>query len=590
MLKKLYFILFLFFSSIVLAQSISQSLYDAETYISVGQNKEALNILKNLDNLSLLENAERDYLLGKLYFSLGKFHKANEFYDLASLAYSDEPKYLIGLSESYFALGKLKIAKSNAEFALRSNPDLVSAELILAKIEVRLGNKEKALQRFKKLYELQPKSEPVILNYAKFLESRSEIGNAINLIENFLLKSPNSPYALDFLGQLYWFNGNSVKAISLRQKALILFDEQGKKINSIAISKWIEKNKIEVKIQPVPNLDDNKKPKDKDPITKPKIKKPRYILNTPGKLDPFPVSRNDWIATGSGFIITNGKEVITNRHVIEGALKIYVRNGLGELRRAYIKHVSENDDLAVLSLNENFNSNYALSIPSGLNLRVGMDAIIMGYPLSSVLGDSSPSLTEGIVSKNTGLRDNKGTFILTSKLNKGNSGGPIFSSNGELIGVAVAKLNKTKMMEENDFIPEDVNIGIKISRVREMLKLGNVIDASLKKINLVDLYEQKLPSVVMIVSVLPTPEEHKNKNSDDEYTIDDALVDCKKEYTKDTNLDKTQYNKFCECYIYGIAEAYDEKEIEFEKKNGKISLALEKKIDTIGEQCFKDAQ
>ena len=46
----------------------------------------------------------------------------------------------------------------------------------------------------------------------------------------------------------------------------------------------------------------------------------------------------------------------------------------------------------------------------------------MGYPLSSVLGDTSPSLTEGIVSKSSGLNDNPGTFILTSKLNKGNSG------------------------------------------------------------------------------------------------------------------------------------------------------------------------
>ena len=525
-----------------------------------------------------------------MYFSLGKFFKANEFYDLAALANSNEPKYLIGLSESYFALGKLKIAKSNAEFALRSNPDLVSAELILAKIDDKLGYNKKALLRFKKLYEFQPRSEPVLLNYAKFLESRSEIGNAIDLIENFLLKSPNSPYALDFLGQLYWFNGNSVKAITLREKALILFDEQGKKINSKSIKKWIEKNKIQVKKQPVPNIDGNIQPKDKDEITKPKVKKPRYILNTPGQLEPFPVSRNDWIATGSGFIITNGEEVITNRHVIEGALKIFVRNGLGELRKAYIKHVSETDDLAVLSLNKNFHSNYSLSIPSGLNLRVGMDAIIMGYPLSSVLGDSSPSLTEGIVSKASGLRDNMGTFILTSKLNKGNSGGPIFSSNGELIGVAVAKLNKTKIMEENDFIPEDVNIGIKISRVREMLNLGNVIDASLMKIDLADLYEQKLPSVVMVVTVLPTPEEHKNKNSNDEYTINNAIADCKKEYSKDTNLNRTQYNKFCECYVYGIAEVYDEKEIEYEKKNGKISSTLEKKIDTIGEQCFKDVQ
>ena len=592
MFKKIYFLGFLLFSPFLFALSNTQSLNDANTYIDVGQNNDALKILKDLENLSVKESAERDYLLGKLYFSLGKYYKANEFYDLAALANSEEPKYLVGLSESYFVLGKLKIAKSNAEFALRSNPDLVSAELIIAKIEDKLGNREKALQRFKKLYDMQPKSEAVVLNYAKFLESRSEIGSSINLLENFLLKSPNSPLALDYLGQLYWFDGNVVKAITLRTKAWQLFEEQNKKINSKSIKIWIEKNKIEIDDYPTPNIKDKKNPVYKDEIAKPKskIKKPRYVLNTPGQLEPFPVSKKDWVGTGSGFIVSNGGEVITNRHVVEGALKIYVRNGLGELRRAYIKYISESDDLAVLTLSKKYNSNYSLQIPSDLDLRVGMDAIIMGYPLTSVLGDSSPSLTEGIVSKNTGLKDNSSTFLLTSKLNKGNSGGPIFSSNGELIGVAVAKLNKVKVMKENDFIPEDVNIGIKINRVREMLNLNNVINASIKKMDLSDLYEQKLQSVVMIVSILPTPKEYKKNNSEDEYTIKDAIKDCKKDYKSDNELNRSQYNKFCECYIHGIADAYDNKEGEYERENGKFSPAFEEKIQIIGDQCFNEVK
>ena len=66
----------------------------------------------------------------------------------------------------------------------------------------------------------------------------------------------------------------------------------------------------------------------------------------------------------------------------------------------------------------------------------------MGFPLTSALGDSAPSLTEGIVSKTTGWGDNIGTFSFTSKANKGNSGGPIFTDNGELIGVTVSKLPK----------------------------------------------------------------------------------------------------------------------------------------------------
>ena len=172
---------------LVNAETINEKLNNAEIYISVGEYKEALEILKDLQNLSVKNEAERDYLLGKLYFSIGKFNKANEFFDLAALANSEEGKYLVGLAESYYALGKIKIAKSNAKFALISNPDLISAELILAKIDNKLGNQGEAIKRFELLLELQPSNENVILNFAKYLEERSEIGKAINLINASLI-------------------------------------------------------------------------------------------------------------------------------------------------------------------------------------------------------------------------------------------------------------------------------------------------------------------------------------------------------------------------------------------------------------------
>lgn len=561
---------------LVNAETINEKLNNAEIYISVGEYKEALEILKDLQNLSVKDEAERDYLLGKLYFSIGKFNKANEFFDLAALANSEEGKYLVGLAESYYALGKIKIAKSNAKFALISNPDLISAELILAKIDNKLGNQGEAIKRFELLLELQPSNENVILNFAKYLEERSEIGKAINLIKDFILKYPDSPYVIDYLGQLYWFSGNSIKAIEYRSQASIIFEEQGKIINSNAIKKWVANNTSKVEL--------DKKPENNNPDLPPK-NPPRYILNSPNEIDPFPVNNNEWIGTGSGFIVNNGKNIVTNHHVIESAQRIYVRNGIGELREAKVEFISNTDDLALLSLDKDYDSRYALEIPFNDNLRVGMDSVIMGYPLSSVLGDTSPSLTEGIVSKSSGLNDNPGTFILTSKLNKGNSGGPIFSSNGELIGVAVAKLNKTKIFEENDFIPEDVNIGIKISRVKQMLKPNNSIQASNVKYDLADLYEQKLPSVVMIVAVLPPPDGEREINE-----LDEAIKDCQSKYSSEIDLSKKQYDEFCVCYFNGIVEVYTDEEAEYERQNGKISKELEIKIENIGNSCVQKVQ
>ena len=154
MLKRFILIFILLLSFNIYAQNNSESLKNSEIYINVGKYKEALDILKNLENLSIKENAKRDNLLGKLYFALGKYNKANEFFEMAALADSEKHEYLVGLAESYYALGKLKIAKSNAQFAIRADPDLIEAQLILAKIDATLGNENEAKNRFEELKSL----------------------------------------------------------------------------------------------------------------------------------------------------------------------------------------------------------------------------------------------------------------------------------------------------------------------------------------------------------------------------------------------------------------------------------------------------
>ena len=108
-----------------------------------------------------------------------------------------------------------------------------------------------------------------------------------------------------------WLNDDQIT--SVRQLAI-----------SDAIKEWIKKNKKEIKVQPVPItiVKPEKKPELKDDkIAKPKKKKPRYVLTDPNQPEPFPVGINDVVYTGSGFIINNGREVITNRHVLKAPSK-----------------------------------------------------------------------------------------------------------------------------------------------------------------------------------------------------------------------------------------------------------------------------
>ena len=563
--KFVLFFCFINFTSISYGKSIEEQFTDAENLIEIDQNKEALQLLKSIEPENNIQIAEQLYLLGRLYFALGKFGKADEFYMDSNLQNPTEPKYQVGLSQTSFALGKLKLAERYANAALRHDPDLINAELMLALVLNRYGEKQLAEKRFLDLIDLQPSNKPLFLAYAKFLEQSDLLQKAITTLEEFVMKHPNSPDILDYLGRLYWFNGQSELAIEKREAAANIYYNSGKHIMRISINKWL--NSVKEKIKAEKKKDEEKKKK-----ALPSKPKQNFIPNPGNEIEPFPNYYYDHPAkTGSGFIINEGRQVVTNKHVIEGAYKIFVRNGFGELRYATIEKISEYDDLALLTLDTPYEPAYSLTIPEDYQLRTGQSALLMGFPLTSALGDSSPSLTQGIVSKTTGWGDDIGTFQFTSKANKGNSGGPIFSDTGVLIGVTVSKLPKQDFLVNEEFIPEDVNFAIKIDRVKRFIQLTEPTQ-NLPKLDLEDLYELKLPSVVMILNILPKEEDKKIEvNAIDE--IEKEIQSCESDYNpeKYPNLTRKQFNEFCVCYVNGLVEIYDKEEANYQAKFNKPS-------------------
>jgi S1-C subfamily serine protease len=93
-----------------------------------------------------------------------------------------------------------------------------------------------------------------------------------------------------------------------------------------------------------------------------------------------------------------------------------------------------------------------------------------------------------------------GEFQITAKMNKGNSGGPIFNDKGQIIGISVGKLNKSEVLKKDGFIPEDVNVGISGQVVLNFLNMP--IKANIQeeiKYDATEIYEFMRPSVVFIV-------------------------------------------------------------------------------------------
>ena len=152
------------------------------------------------------------------------------------------------------------------------------------------------------------------------------------------------------------------------------------------------------------------------------------------------IVRLDGSGKGTGFIVSPDGIVVTNEHVIGGDTKTQVRVGTGsEIFKADVIDKDSTLDIAFIRIDSNKQFD-ALPMGEIGKVRVGEQIIAIGFPYfgagSSI--NSPPSVTIGIVSA---IRD---TMIQTdAALNPGNSGGPLLNMQGEVIGVAVSKVEYT---------------------------------------------------------------------------------------------------------------------------------------------------
>lgn len=149
-------------------------------------------------------------------------------------------------------------------------------------------------------------------------------------------------------------------------------------------------------------------------------------------------------ALGSGFVISSDGYIVTNNHVIEGADEIEIEffpvdGEPSEFLPAEVVGTDPNTDIAVLKVE----SDEPLAfVPFGdsdtVGARVGDWVMAMGNPLGQGF-----SVSAGIISaRNRALSGTYDDYIQTdAAINRGNSGGPLFNMDGEVIGVNTAILS-----------------------------------------------------------------------------------------------------------------------------------------------------
>ena len=136
---------------------------------------------------------------------------------------------------------------------------------------------------------------------------------------------------------------------------------------------------------------------------------------------------------GSGFVISAPGYILTNHHVIAGKKQVIVIMD-GKEHRARVIRSNSGRDVALLKLEQNFDAE-----PIRINAKpvsLGEEIYVVGTPLDEQLDFS---ISRGIISANRVL--NKRSYYQTdASVNPGNSGGPVFNSSGNVIGITVAGL------------------------------------------------------------------------------------------------------------------------------------------------------
>ncbi len=154
-------------------------------------------------------------------------------------------------------------------------------------------------------------------------------------------------------------------------------------------------------------------------------------------------------SSGTAFVVSADGLLITALHVVEAAREISVTFAGGPAVSASVVAADENTDLAVLRVPSTGLG--PLQLATSQATRQGEEVLVVGYPLTPILGSYDVTVTRGIVSA---IRADVGLIQVDAAMNPGVSGGPVLNLQGAVVGVAVSGLRARQQV--NFAVPASV--------------------------------------------------------------------------------------------------------------------------------------
>ena len=497
---KIFIISTFFFSLIVslpnklFANNFKENIKKIRAEINRDNLDESMKLLGNIKVSSNDQQDQINLLFGDIYLKINKLTDAENFYQKAFITTNESVELLcfIGLSEVKLRQGKLAKAIDFAEKAIAINSDFIRPKILLANAKTRIGETEEALKILNDLYNNQNDNAEVNLAIAGYYSNFDDTNAAIEILEKYLKSQPTNIKVMNELGNLYWTIGNKNKALKYKSKVLKYYEFNKNKYKAKKIKNWI--------LAVDPNFFKNKNIKGITSKKSEEYEEEEINNYEENKIIPhfedFDFAAN---SGGSGFIVGDGKYVITNIHVIESAKRIAVRNGVGKVSNANVYKISKKYDLAILELKKPFPKEFSIKEKDFFDPKVGEDVLILGYPAAGLTFDF-PTITEGIISK-IFHGEGEGIFLTSATVNPGNSGGPVVNLDGKLIGVIYAGTNVAEVAKSTGIIETAMGFGISSEKIKEIFNYKKTISVQKANYSKAAIYEKMLPHVVNVATL-----------------------------------------------------------------------------------------
>jgi S1-C subfamily serine protease len=157
-------------------------------------------------------------------------------------------------------------------------------------------------------------------------------------------------------------------------------------------------------------------------------------------------TKDERLGSGTGVVIVDKGIILTNLHVVQGAQSIKITFADGMEATASVTGTQPENDLAVLQAHKIPDDMIAATMRSTADLRPGDQVLAVGFPFGI-----GPSSSAGVVSglKRTfrspeGAQEISNLIQFDAAANPGNSGGPLVTMDGQVVGIVTAILNPTK--------------------------------------------------------------------------------------------------------------------------------------------------